>query len=110
MREFFADFVAPVGFLAAVLLGAVFFGSQLAGALSPEPVVSEPAPPPCGDYWVVTPGDTLWDIARRCYPGRHTGQMVATIREANPGVDPGRLRVGQTLRLPVATDIAGGAE
>ena len=78
------------------------------------PIVVEAAepvpPPPCGDYWVVGPGDTLWDIARRCYPGEHTGQMVAAIREANPGVNPGRLRVGQTLRLPVTTEIAGGVE
>jgi len=105
MREFVSGFVLPFGSLAAVLLAAVAFGSGLADALMPEP---EPAPPPCDDYWVVTPGDTLWDIARRCYPGRHTGEMVAAIREANPGVDPGRLRVGQTLRLPVVTEVAGG--
>ena len=72
---------------------------------------AEPVPPPpCLDYWVVGPGDTLWDIARRCYPGRHTGQMVHEITSANPGVDPGRLRVGQVLQLPVATEIAGGAK
>jgi len=107
MREFVSDFVLPFGSLVAVLLAAVAFGSGLADALTPEP---ESAPPPCGDYWVVTPGDTLWDIARRCYPGRHTGEMVAAIREANPGVDPGRLRVGQTLRLPVVTEVARGVE
>ena len=101
MREFFADFVAPVGFLAAVLLGAVFFGSQLADALTPAaPVVSEPAPPPCGDYWIVTPGDTLWAIARRCYPGEHTGRMVHEILARNPGVDAGRLQAGQRIELP----------
>jgi len=76
------------------------------------PIVVEAAepvpPPPCGDYWVVSPGDTLWTIASRCFPGEHTGQMVAAIREANPDVDPGRLRVGQVLQLPVATEIAGG--
>jgi len=105
MREFVSDFVLPFGSLVAVLLAAVAFGSGLADALTPEP---ELAPPPCGDYWVVTPGDTLWDIARRCYPGEHTGAMVAEIRAANPGVDPGRLRVGQTLRLPVVTEVAGG--
>src|SRR5690554_4877317 len=97
MREFVSDFVLPFGSLVAVLLAAVAFGSGLADALTPEPepAVSDPALPPCGDYWVVTPGDTLWDIARRCYPGRHTGQMVAEIRRLNPGLDPGRLRVGQ---------------
>ena len=100
MREFFADFVAPVGFLAAVLLGAVFFGSQLADALTPEAVVSEPEPTQCGDYWVVTQGETLWSIARRCYPGEHTGMVVHEILAANPGVDAGRLIVGQRIELP----------
>jgi len=107
MREFVSGFVLPFGSLAAVLLAAVAFGSGLADALMPEP---EPAPPPCGDYWVVTPGDTLWSIARYCYPGDHTGRRVDEILRANPGLDPGRLRVGQVLRLPVATEIAGGAE
>lgn len=112
MREFVSDFVLPFGSLVAVLLAAVAFGSGLADALTPEPepVVSEPAPPPCGDYWVVTPGDTLWAIARRCYPGEHTGRMVHEIRRLNPGLDPGRLQIGHTVRLPVTTEIAGGVE
>src|SRR5690606_11377585 len=67
-------------------------------------------PPPCKDYWVVAPGDNLWSIASRCYPGKHTGQMVAVIQRLNPGLDPGRLQVGQVVRLPVATEIAGGAK
>src|SRR5690606_8613737 len=102
MREFVSDFVLPFGFLVAVLLAAVAFGSGLADALTPEPepVVSEPAPPPCGDYWVVGPGDTLWDIARRCYPGAHTGRMVHAVTSADPGVDAGRLHVRQGLVLP----------
>ena len=78
------------------------------------PIVVEAAepvpPPPCGDYWVVSPGDTLWTIASRCFPGQHTGQVVAVILRLNPGLDPGRLRVGQTLRLSIAAGIAGGAE
>jgi len=71
-----------------------------------------PAPEPvsCPAEWVVMPGDTLWDIARTCWPGAHTGQMVYEIRRLNPDVDSGRLRVGQVLRLPVATEIVGGAK
>lgn len=72
---------------------------------------AEPVPPPpCGDYWFVTPGDTLWSIARRCYPGEHTGQMVHEIRRLNPGLDPGRLQMGHVVRLPLTTEIAGGVE
>ena len=70
----------------------------------------EPVSWSCPAEWTIMPGDTLWRIAETCWPGAHTGQMVAAIREANPGVDPGRLRVGQVLRLPIATEITGGVE
>ena len=43
---------------------------------------------------------TLWHIAREYYPGRHTGAMVDEIRKANPGLDPGRLQIGQEVVLP----------
>ena len=48
----------------------------------------------------VRPGDSLWKIARECYPGRHIGEMVDLIRAANPGLDPGKLQVGQAVTLP----------
>ena len=67
-------------------------------------------PVSCPAEWVVMRGDTLWDIARTCWPGAHTGQMVYEIRRLNPGLDPGRLRAGQVLRLPVATEIVGGVD
>jgi len=70
----------------------------------------EPVSWTCPAEWVVMPGDTLWRIAKTCWPEAHTGQMVHEIRRLNPGIDPGRLRVGQVLQLPVATEIAGGAE
>jgi len=72
---------------------------------TPEPVSWS-----CPAEWVVRPGDTLWHIAKTCWPEAHTGQMVHEIRRLNPDVDPGRLRVGQVLRLPVATETAGGVE
>jgi len=72
--------------------------------------VSEPVSWSCPEEWVVMPGDTLWHIAKTCWPEAHTGQMVHEIQRLNPDVDPGRLRVGQVLRLPVATETAGGVE
>mgnify|MGYP001402971971 CR=1 FL=1 len=114
MRDFAAALVLIV--IMAMLVAAGWwlrgeYEAYLAWVDTPIVEAADPVPPPpCGDYWVVGPGDTLWQIAARCYPGEHTGQMVAAIREANPGVDPGRLRVGQVLQLPVATEIAGGAE
>src|SRR5690606_11492365 len=102
MGGFVSDFFLPFGVLVAVLLAAVAFGAGLAGALTPEaePGHSEPEPPPCGGLRVVTPGDTLWAIARRCYPGEHTGRVVDASQRANPGLDAGRLQVGQRLVLP----------
>jgi len=70
--------------------------------------VSEPVSWSCPAEWAVMPGDTLWHIAKTCWPEAHTGQMVHEIQRLNPDVDPGRLRVGQVLRLPVATETAGG--
>ncbi len=49
---------------------------------------------------IVNPGDTLWQIASANYPGKHTGQMVYEIRQANPGIDPGKLKIGQVVKLP----------
>lgn len=48
----------------------------------------------------IEPGDTLWSIAKRYYPDKHTGQMVEVIRQLNPDLDTGRLQVGQVVWLP----------
>ena len=40
-------------------------------------------------------GDTLWTLARRY------GTRVCAIETANPGVDASRLRIGQTLTVPL---------
>lgn len=56
--------------------------------------------PPTPLAVTVVPGDTLWGIAKRYYPGEHTGQRVFEIQQLNPGLDPGRLMPGQTVWLP----------
>lgn len=48
---------------------------------------------------VVQPGETLWQIAAREFPGKHTGEMVWNIREINQ-VDPGNMQAGQTIKIP----------
>jgi LysM repeat protein len=45
----------------------------------------------------VSEGDTLWDLSRRY------GVSVAAILSQNTGLDPVRLQVGQTVRLPGST-------
>ena len=44
----------------------------------------------------VADGDNFWSVARQ------HGVTVAALTEANPGVDPTRLRIGQPLALPAA--------
>ena len=52
-------------------------------------------PPPCdGVYYVVRPGDTLYSIARMY------NTTVAKLMEANPGIDPNNLMVGQLICIP----------
>ncbi len=52
-------------------------------------------PPTCdGLYYVVRPGDTLFSIAMRY------NVTVAQLIEANPGIDPNNLQVGQLICIP----------
>lgn len=52
-------------------------------------------PPECdGLYYVVRPGDTLYSIAMRY------SVTVAQLIEANPGIDPNNLMVGQLICIP----------
>ena len=103
-----------VAYAVVTVLWLIIAGLALIGAIFVLYVTTRPPPEPvswaCPSEWVVMPGDTLWRIAETCWPEAHTGQMVHEIRRLNPGLDPGRLRVGQVLHLPVATEIVGGAE
>jgi serine-type D-Ala-D-Ala carboxypeptidase/endopeptidase (penicillin-binding protein 4) len=58
---------------------------------APDPTPVEPAEP---RTYTIRSGDTLDAIARR------HGITVAALQRANPGVEPRRLRPGQTIRLP----------
>jgi LysM repeat protein len=49
----------------------------------------------------VQPGDTLWSLAERRYPGEDVRTRVAEIERANGLGDP-VLHSGQTLRLPAS--------
>ncbi len=52
--------------------------------------------PPCLSevFWVVSPGDTLYQISRA------TGVTLEELFIANPGIDAENLRVGQKICLP----------
>lgn len=57
---------------------------------------AEPPTPPCprGFLYTVRPGDTLFSIAQRF------NISVQEIINANPGIDPNRLQIGQVICIP----------
>ena len=52
---------------------------------------------PAGGAYTVQRGDTLWSIASRHYG---SGKRWRDIVNANPGLVPERMAVGQSLRMP----------
>ena len=73
----------------------------------PMPVIAtqrsrESRPEAAEREYTVVSGDTLWGIAKRM--GHRSWKPIA---DANPHVDPNRLRLGETLRIPaVAARVA----
>lgn len=59
----------------------------------------QPIYPACpeGNYYTIRPGDTLGDIAFRF--NISTDDLI----EANPGINPYNLRIGQVICIPLAT-------
>jgi LysM repeat protein len=82
-----------------------------APTVQPQPVMAPPVttPPPAvapttaGADYVIASGDTFAAIAKR----QHIS--VKALREANPGVDARKLRVGQKIQLPGSSAVAGNS-
>lgn len=51
---------------------------------------------------VVTPGETVWEIARQVAPGSDPRIVVAEIEQLNSLPDAGSIRVGQPLFVPAS--------
>jgi LysM repeat protein len=68
----------------------------------PAPVVPA-APAPTENQYVVVKGDTLGKIAKA------NGTTVKAIEEANPGVQPTKLRAGQKLIIPAGASTTGAS-
>jgi nucleoid-associated protein YgaU len=49
---------------------------------------------------IVSPGETVWDIARQVAPQADTRSTVAEIEELNSLSDAGSIQVGQPLVVP----------
>ncbi len=70
---------------------------QFEDVAAPQPVVSPVAVPPAQSTYTIRKNDTLWKIAQSHYGD---GQRWQDIAAANPGIDPKKLAVGQTIVLP----------
>ncbi|WP_404424326.1 LysM peptidoglycan-binding domain-containing protein [Nibricoccus sp. IMCC34717] len=82
--------LAPRASSGAILMTPMRPGSMAA----PEPT---PTPAPEARTHQIVPGDTLSRIARR-YLG--SADRWAEILELNPGLDPAKLPIGETIKLP----------
>lgn len=62
-------------------------------------IPKQPVYPPCpeGNYYRIQPGDMFYKIAA------YYNVSVDDLLEANPGVDPNRLYIGQVICIPLAT-------
>lgn len=77
---------------------AALLGAGYAREAAGSPLVTG-AVPAAADLVTVAPGDTLWDIASRRYPGTDTRQKVFEIEQLNGLSDPS-IQAGQRLRVP----------
>ncbi len=84
-------------------------GTNPGFAQTPAPIptpVPTPTPVSEGTEYVVARGDTLAVIAKK------NGVSLKALKEANPGVDPRKLKIGQKVQIPgggSSTGMAGGA-
>ena len=77
--------------------------TSLTSLVPPEPKPVTPAvapltpPPAAGGTYTIKKGDTFIRIAREVYGD---ASRMKDIAAANPGMDPTKLKVGQTINLP----------
>jgi LysM repeat protein len=70
--------------------------------IAQPPVTSAIVPTAAGEY-TIAKGDTLGSIAKK------SGITTKALMDANPGIEPTKLRINQKIHLPAATVAAGSA-
>ncbi|WP_428562226.1 MAG: DUF459 domain-containing protein [Solidesulfovibrio sp. DCME] len=75
-------------------------------AVAAVPVLARPAPAPAtaAGAYTVADGDTLWSVAKRL------GVSADALAGVNPGLDPRRMSIGQSLALPAGANLAAVAK
>jgi LysM repeat protein len=91
-------FVEPTNTPAAPTNVAVAPATPTTPPTNPTPVEPPPLPTPPvgGTEYVVAKGDTFGALAKKLHVS------VKAITDANPGVDPTKLKIGQKLHIPAA--------
>ena len=80
--------------------------NAMSGLTNTAPPVSEPTPPvmppaaPATEY-VIVKGDTFSTIAKKFHVS------IKALQEANPAVEPTKLKIGQSVHIPAASATAG---
>ncbi|HEV8291036.1 MAG TPA: LysM peptidoglycan-binding domain-containing protein [Tepidisphaeraceae bacterium] len=69
--------------------------------------LAEPPPTPTGPRrYTIKNGDTFWLIAKAEYGN---GAYFSHIQRANPGIDPGRIKAGDSIILPDKNEVIAAA-
>lgn len=93
--------VIAVVIVLAIITGIYFIGAHLLRPwLDKLDKIEASAVPVATTTVIIEPGTTLWHIAREWHPDTDPREIVYIIRQLNPGLDPGRLQVGQQILVP----------
>jgi LysM repeat protein len=105
-RSRVTHWVAPIAFLAAITIGALFIragfeqGKHHQAQTQTTTVTSKKKKKPAHGHqhrgvrtYIIQSGDTLAVIASK------TGTTVARLEQLNHGIDPNALRIGQKIRV-----------
>ena len=88
-----SGFIRVIDTVALIVVGIVFISAVFWVALQPKPEYEMVEV-------VIRPGDTLWGLARQYAPDMDPREAVYIIRNANDGLDPGRLQPGDVVLVP----------
>ena len=75
----------------------IAFGTGPGVPLDPDTAAIDDSAAPSARHHTISRGETLWSVALLHYGN---GQRWRDIQEANPGIEPRKLRIGQEIVVP----------